>query len=216
MKRLTLLLFSKVKSIFQRNIAFTSRVEYSDVSSKAKVWGNSKLFYATLGDYSYVGPHSRVIHATIGKFCSIGAEVRVGMGTHSLSNLSTASIFTAKKNGTGISWTTENCFEEYRTVIIGNDVWIGQRAMIMGGVHIGNGAVVGAGAIVTKDVPPYAIVAGVPARIIKQRFSEDIINTLEQGRWWDKQEPELKSNISLFQAAVDEEILEKYKEVFGS
>lgn len=216
MKRLILLIISKLKSIFQKNVSFTSRVEYSDVSSKAKVWGNSKLFYATLGDYSYIGPHSRVIHATIGKFCSIGAEVRIGMGTHTLNNLSTASIFTAKKNGTGISWTTENSFEEYKTVKIGNDVWIGQRAMIMGGVHIGNGAVVGAGAIVTKDVPPYAIVAGVPARIIKQRFSEDVINTLEQARWWDKQEPELKSNIKLFQATMDEEILEKYIEVFGS
>lgn len=215
MKRLILLIISKLKSIFQKNVSFTSRVEYSDVSSKAKVWGNSKLFYATLGDYSYIGPHSRVIHATIGKFCSIGAEVRIGMGTHTLNNLSTASIFTAKKNGTGISWTTENSFEEYKTVKIGNDVWIGQRAMIMGGVHIGNGAVVGAGAIVTKDVPPYTIVAGVPARVVRRRFSEDVINTLEQIRWWDKPDSELKSNIKLFQATMDDEILKKYKKVYG-
>ena len=82
---------------------------------------------------------------------------------------------------------------------IGNDVWIGERVMVMGGVKIGNGAVVGAGAIVTKDVPPYAIVAGVPAKVIRYRFSAEVIDELERIEWWNVNDKLLKENIAKFQ-----------------
>lgn len=82
---------------------------------------------------------------------------------------------------------------------MGNDVWIGSRVMVVGGVTIGDGAVIAAGAVVTKDVPPYAVVGGAPAKVIKYRFSEDIVKFLEELEWWNLPESELKKHIELFQ-----------------
>lgn len=209
MNRLILFLISKFKSIFQRNIAFSARVEYSEVNTKAKVWGHCKMFHTSLGDYSYVGPHSRITYAEVGKFCSIAGDVIVGMGTHTLDKLSTSPIFTECKNGTGQKWVNETNAEPFQKVKVGNDVWIGTRAMIMGGVHIGNGAVVGAGAIVTKDVPPYAIVAGIPAKIIRYRFSDEMIEKLETSQWWTLDDDVLKDNYALFQKPLEGGNIEK-------
>lgn len=209
MKRLFLLLISKIKSIFRKNIAVTSRVEYSYVSPNAKVWGHCKIFHSTLFDYSYLGPHSRLIHAEVGKFCSIAGGVVIGMGTHTLDKLSASPIFTESKNGTGQQWINETIVEPFSKVKIGNDVWIGVKAMIMGGVTIGDGAVVGAGAIVTKDIPPFAIVGGCPAKIIRYRFPDDVIEKLEATRWWTLEDKILKDNIALFQEPVDDSNIEK-------
>lgn len=205
--RYLLLLINTFLHIFDPQISIRARVENSKINKKAKIWRYCVLNHAQVGAYSYIGPKSRVTHARIGKFCSIAGDSVIGMGTHSLGYLSTSSLFTAPKNGTGTSWAKKQNFEEYKDVIIGNDVWLGQRAMVMGGVHIGNGAVIGAGAIVTKDVPPYAIVAGVPAKIIRYRFTQETIDTLEQSAWWQLDDETLRKNISLFQGDLDEEKL---------
>jgi carbonic anhydrase/acetyltransferase-like protein (isoleucine patch superfamily) len=89
-------------------------------------------------------------------------------------------------------------FEEYRQTIIGNDVWIGARAILIDGITVGDGAVIGAGAVVTKDVPPYAIVGGVPAKIIKYRFEPEVIEFLLASQWWNKDRSWIEENISLF------------------
>lgn len=209
MDRLLALFISKVKSLFLRSLSFSSRIEYSTISRKAKIWGKCKVFNSAVGDYTYVGCNCRIVHAHIGKFCSIARDCAIGMGSHPLDNISTSSIFTSKKNGTCQVWTKKNLFTEYKDVIIGNDVWIGQRVMIMPGVRIGNGAVIGAGAVVTKDVQPYSIVGGVPASFIRFRFPEESIQKLDESKWWDLDEEVLIRNISIFQNTLMDKSLEQ-------
>ena len=92
--------------------------------------------------------------------------------------------------------------------VIGNDVWIGSKATVFGGVKVGNGAVIAAGAVVTKDVPPYAIAGGVPAHIIRYRFDEDKINRLEEIAWWNWDDDKIKRNKAFFKAN-ENEVLEE-------
>ena len=198
-------------NFFNRGVSVFARIDnLSRVSPKARILRNAKVFNSSVSDYSYVGKNSSVIYAEVGKFCSIGAGSIIGMGLHTLNNLSTSPLFTEKHNALGITWTKEeSSVYPFKKVCVGNDVWIGARVMIMGGVHLGNGAVVGAGAIVTKDVPPYAIVAGVPAKIIRYRFSPEIIERLERIQWWSMTEEQLKNNIHLFQSgSIDLNALE--------
>lgn len=135
------------------------------------IYGDSILIDSILGDYSYVGGHVKIQYAQIGKFCSIAEGVKIGLGIHPLNLTSTHPAFYSPQS----HWKDEitpiipENLEEYKRVIIGDDVWIGTNAIIMDGVTIGNHAVIAAGAVVTKNVPEYAIVGGVPARIIKFR-----------------------------------------------
>lgn len=111
-------------------------------------------------------------------------------------------IFTLKKNGTGSTWIEESIAHtnETKKVKIGNDVWIATRVIIKDGISIGDVAIIGAGAVVVKDVPPYAVVGGVPAKVIKYRFSQQIIDKLLQLQWWNASDEKLKNNISCFQS----------------
>jgi len=193
-------LIGLIKNLFNPAVSCLAQIDnYSLVDKKAKVNRSAKIFHSSMGRYSYIGKRSSLVYAEVGSFCSIAADVCVGMGTHDLNKLSTSPLFTEKQNGTGSSWTEKAPFP-FNKVIVGNDVWIGERAMILGGLSIGDGAVIGAGAVVTKDVPPYAIVGGVPAKIIRYRFSEDVISRLVQLKWWSLPEDVLKENITLFQS----------------
>ena len=198
LKRIFNLTNTFIISIFNRSKSPFARIENSNISKKAKVYRFAKLNHVQLGDYSYIGPGASIVYAKIGKFCSIAGECCVGMGTHPMNFISTSPIFISPTNSTGYKWVDEHLFEEYKEVHIGNDVWIGSRALILGGVRIGDGAVVGAGAVVTKDVPPYAIVGGVPAKVIKYRFDEDTIKKLEKLQWWNWKDNILKNNIQFF------------------
>lgn len=173
----------------------------SNVDRRAKVNRFARLCKTSVGRYSYLGINAWVIDAEIGQFCSIATDAYIGMAEHTVNRISTSPIFTEKYNATGHSWIDNDVFAPFKHTIVGNDVWIGYRALVKGGVKIGNGAIVGAGAVVTKDVPPYAIVGGVPAKIIRFRFSEDVIEKLEELQWWNMSEDFLKKNISMFQSS---------------
>lgn len=157
---------------------------------------------ASIGAYTYVAANTEIENAIIGKFCSIADHCRIGMGAHTLNCLSTSPLFTQKRNGCQTVWTQRNIGDKplvENTVHIGNDVWIGSHVLINGGVKIGNGVVIGAGAVVVKDVPPYAVIGGVPAKVIRYRFSDNVISRLEELQWWNLSDETLKQNIDLFQ-----------------
>lgn len=131
---------------------------------------------------------------SIGSFCSIGTDVSIGVGHHPLYMLSSSPYFYLNELGyKRKNMPTHEEYYESPPITIGNDVWIGDRVLIMNGINIGDGAVIGSCAVVTKNVPPYAIVAGVPARIIKYRFPNEIINRLLKVKWWEKSDDIIKS-----------------------
>ena len=140
------------------------------------IYGNIKM-----GKYSYIsGPGCIVCDCEIGNFCSIARQVSIGLPDHQVSFVSTSPFFNPSGG------------KQKPAPRIGNDVWIGAYAIICRGVTIGDGAVIGAGAVVTKDVPPYSISAGVPARHIRYRFSPEEIKKLEELKWYDWDDDKLK------------------------
>lgn len=180
-------LYSK---FFKRVVRGTSILN-SYIDKTAKVYSGSTFYNSKLGRYSYVGYDSEVVNCEIGSFCSIANGFIAGGAKHPLEWLSTSPVFYDVSGGTNYHLGHLTIDPTVRTYI-GNDVWIGSRAIILQGVHIGTGAVVGVGAVVTKEVPSYAVVAGCPAKIIKYRFDSDIICRLLKSEWWLLQDFQLK------------------------
>jgi virginiamycin A acetyltransferase len=139
--------------------------------------------YCSVGEYTFIGSNSIITKSKIGRYCSIAPNVSIGLGEHIIDRVSTSSIFYGKES---YNILTKGNLE------IGNDVWIGTKAIILRGVKIGDGAIIGGGAVVTKDVPPFAIVAGSPAKLIKFRFSSEKISKILEVKWWEKDLEEAK------------------------
>ncbi|GAB7027938.1 CatB-related O-acetyltransferase [Geotalea toluenoxydans] len=140
-----------------------------------------------LGDFTYIASGTKINNAILGKFCSIGPDILIGLGKHPANTfVSTHPIFFSTLGQAQEVLCDRDYFDEFAPVAIGNDVWIGARAIILDGVTIGDGAIIAAGSLVTKDVPPYAIVGGVPAKVIKFRFEVEEIEFLMDFKWWDK------------------------------
>ena len=149
--------------------------------------------------YHYPINRDRLI---IGKFCSIacGAKFLFNSANHTLSSLSTYPFplffeeWGLEKRNVAASWDNKG------DIVIGNDVWIGYEAVIMAGVTIGDGAIIGARAVVTKDVPPYTVAGGIPAKPIKKRYPEETIAALSELKWWDWPEERITQNLHAIQA----------------
>ena len=174
--------------ILSNNISPTARIGKNlkmrrggAIGDKAIV-GDNCLFYKNVvigpkvevGCYTSINNGTIIENGIIGKACSIGVDCIIGPGIHTMSYITTSAHLYKNRY-----------LQPHLTTIVKNDVWIGSRSIIMQGVKIGNGAVIGAGAVVTKDVPPYAVVVGVPARIIKYRFDKEIIKKLEERMIWN-------------------------------
>lgn len=190
-----------IKNLFNPRISTLAFVSSNNIiHPSVAIYRKAKVKDSSIGRYSYIGHSTDVECADIGMFCSIADNCRIGMGGHKLNMLSTSPIFTEAINGTQTKWVDKdvNAAEEKRAVL-GNDVWVGSHVLINGGVTVGHGAVIGAGAVVVKDVPPFAIVGGVPAKIIRYRFSPEVIEKLLELKWWDMSDEVLKVHINLFQ-----------------
>ena len=163
-----------------------------------------------VGLFSYAGSNTTVNFSSIGKFCSIARNVDIGGFDHDYKKVTTMPMFRYKQLFGGENPEISN----KELCMIGNDVWIAAGAQILHKASVGDGAIIGGGAVVTKDVPPYAIVVGVPARIIKFRFDEQVIEELMRIKWWDWPEDVVLNNIEwLIQSEVNADALAKMREI---
>lgn len=149
-------------------------------------------------DFVYVADGSKIIRSKVGRFCSIGPNVMLGLGVHPTKFISTFPAFYSIKKQCQITFTNKNYIQEKGNIVIGNDVWIGSNVLVLDNITIADGAIIAAGSVVTKNVDPYTIVGGVPARAIKKRFEDGEIKKLLQVRWWDKGERWIADNCQLF------------------
>jgi acetyltransferase-like isoleucine patch superfamily enzyme len=169
-----------------------SLISGTSLHAKCAVKSGCRIYDSSVGRYSFLGRSCFVTNSQVGSFCSIADGCIIGSAAHNLEWASTSPVFQGRANAFR-TMLHDGGFEPPKTTKIGDDVWVGLRAIVLGGIHVGNGAVVGAGAIVTKDVPPYAIVAGNPARIIRYRFDDNVISALLESGWWELSDKDLRS-----------------------
>jgi acetyltransferase-like isoleucine patch superfamily enzyme len=201
---------NKLKTIqnvkFGRNVSFSLKTifgGYNVISDYVNIYDSE------IGFASYIGKSSSLPSCQIGAYCSIGHNIQVLPFTHPTSEfVSTHPSFFSLQKQAGFTYAAEQLFEECIfydkknkwVTKIGNDVWIGANVIILGGLEIGNGAIIAAGSVVTKNVKPFEIVAGVPAKKIKMRFFEHQVVFLEKLKWWEKDRQWLEKNYKNFQS----------------
>lgn len=186
---------SEVPTISERAlVSECSLGKFTEIAEEVKITESS------LGDYSYVMERCEIIYSNIGKFVNIASDVRINPGNHPMEWVSQHHfLYRAEKYGFQ-EQSSEDFFDwrRYQRVTMGHDVWVGHRAILMPGIRIGNGAVIGAGSLVTKDVAPYTIVAGAPAVKVRKRFPEHIWQAVEEVCWWDWDHATLKERLPDF------------------
>lgn len=184
----------------------------SHIGAWTELGPRTHISESTFGDYSYAAGDASIVYADIGKFCSIASHVRINPGNHPMWRVTQHHMtYRRKQYGFGDD---DHAFFDWRRshrCVIGHDVWIGHGAVVMPGISIGHGAVIGAGAVVTKDVEPYAVAVGVSARTIRKRFPEPVIERLLKIAWWDWDRAALEAR---FDELLDvESFVAKYQSV---
>lgn len=169
------------------------------------VFSNTLISNSSIGRCSYISRNCSLVNVKVGRFCSIANDVHTCNGQHPISDFVTTfpAFYYNTKGQIGFSFHEGSpLYDTARyaanskqfEVVIGNDVWIGSHVLLMPGVTIGDGAVIAAGSVVTKDVQPYSVVGGVPAKVLKKRFTDAQIQTLLNIKWWNKPVEELRMN----------------------
>jgi phosphonate metabolism protein (transferase hexapeptide repeat family) len=185
---------------------------YTDIGAR------TILLEVEVADYSYIVNDSNIAYTKIGKFCSIAAMTRINPGNHPMHRASQAH-FTYRASSYFPGEADDADFFEWRRahrVVIGHDVWIGHGAVVLPGRNLGDGAVIAAGSIVTKDVMPYTIIAGNPARPIRQRFPTQVAARMEKLAWWHWSHERLRLALPDFRRLSAEEFLDRYETLQNS
>lgn len=180
-------MLKKIKQLILRRDWFCGEnvsLNNVELNHKCNLAYGADLSNSNVGKFTSIGRRTTIRNALIGNFCSVSYNVSIGATSHPIDRISGSAAFYQSKYGlVDITEKVKN-----QKTIIGHSVWIGCNAVIMEGVKVGNGAVVGAGAIVTKDVKPYEIVVGIPAKHLRYRFDKEIIDNIEKSKWWEKED----------------------------
>lgn len=186
-----------------------SRIRKSQLGTYVCIDRDNLLMNTTIGNYSYTGPFDMIFSSRIGKFTSISYGVTIGPPDHNYHRLSMHPFIYDKVYEIldNKSLLRNDKFD--KPLSIGNDVWIGCNVSVLRGINIGDGAVIGANTLVNKDVPPYAIVVGNPARIVRYRFPPEVIEVLLALKWWDWDADKIRKNQNLFINGLDIETLKR-------
>lgn len=166
-------------------------IKNSLISSDSKIEAGSNIYNSKFKKHSFCGYDCDINNCEVGAFTSIGNSVIIGGGMHPLKWVGMSPVFYEGRDSINKKFSEFPRTKQKKTMV-GNDVWIGQNAMIKAGVTIGDGAVIGMGSIVTKDVEPYSVVGGNPAKFIKFRFNEETVNKLLEIKWWNFSDSDLK------------------------
>lgn len=185
----------------------------SQFGAYVEIGKGSRVAHSTLGDYSYCDRYADIANAQVAKFSNIAAFVRIGATDHPLQTASCHHFLYRSDDYWDDAGRDEAFFahRRSRTARIGNDTWIGAGAMIKPEVTVGDGAVVAAGALVTKDVAPYTIVAGTPATPLRERQPREIAERLIALGWWDWDHSALRAALEDFRTLTAEAFLERYE-----
>ncbi|MDK2850003.1 MAG: hypothetical protein PWR32_670 [Candidatus Woesearchaeota archaeon] len=209
--------FSKIISSkigFNVTVGLFSDICNSILEDYVRIYMLSQVINSSFGRHSYMGKNGFVTNTKIGAFTSIAWNVTIGAPEHKIDLVTTNDILSNSFHGFIKKEEDPLYTPSNDKVIVGNDVWIGANVVIKRNVKIGDGAVIGAGAVVTKDIPDYAIAVGVPARVIKYRFSKKTINALKKLKWWDWSDEIIKKNLKLFASnPEDPEVLKKLQDI---
>lgn len=170
----------------------------SNISPYSRIQSGTHCVDSKMDRYSYCGYDCSIINATIGSFVSIANNVTIGGARHPYDWVSTSPVFYADVNTSINRKFARNKRPIEKSIVIGNDVWIGAGSYISNGVHIGNGAVIAMNSVITKDIQPYTVVGGNPSKTIKMRFNDDVVEKLLLIKWWEWSEEKLNRYGSYF------------------
>lgn len=195
-----------MQTVYLKNVITKPNIEVGNYTIYNDFINDATKFEQNNVLYQYAINHDRLI---IGKFCSIacGAKFLFNSANHTMTSLSTYPFplffeeWRLEKENVIEAWDNKG------DIIIGNDVWIGYNSIILAGVIIGDGAIIGTNAVVTKDVPPYTIVGGVPARFIRKRFNDETIDKLLKIKWWNWSEEKISQNIKMIKSGYIEQFI---------